>query len=118
LIGLESTSDFSLDHINKGYTYEDIKEAINNIIKYLDRRIFLEISVILDLPSRDREDIEINYRKIAEIKEGLISEGFKVGFHLNILSVFPNLELIYPKDGLLRRSNARRIWVFQRARVT
>ncbi|MEE9418930.1 MAG: radical SAM protein [Desulfatiglandaceae bacterium] len=105
LIGLESTSDFSLDHINKGYTYEDIKEAINNIIKYLDRRIFLEISVILDLPSRDREDIEINYRKIAEIKEGLISEGFKVGFHLNILSVFPNLELIYPKDGLLRRSN-------------
>jgi len=105
LIGLESTSDFSLDYIDKGYTYEDIKEAINNIINYLDRKIFLEISLIMDLPSRDGRDIENNYRKISEIKERLISEGFKVGFHLNILSVFPNLELLYPEDGLLRRSN-------------
>jgi len=105
LIGLESTSDFSLDYIDKGYTYKDIKEAINNMINYLDRRIFLEISIIIDLPSRDGGDIENNYRKISEIKERLISEGFKVGFHLNILSVFPNLELLYPEDGLLRRSN-------------
>jgi len=105
LIGLESTSDFSLDYIDKGYTYKDIKEAINNIINYLDREIFLEISIIIDLPSRDGRDIENNYRKISEIKERLISEGFKVGFHLNILSVFPNLELLYPEDGLLRRSN-------------
>lgn len=105
LIGLESTSDFSLDYIDKGYTYKDIKEAINNMINYLDRRIFLEISIIIDLPSRDGGDIENNYRKISEIKERLISEGFKVGFHLNILSVFPNLELLYPEGGLLRRSN-------------
>ncbi len=104
LIGLESTSDFSLDYINKGYTYKDIKAAINNIIKHLDRRVFLEISVILDLPFRDREDLEINYTRIAEIKERLIGEGFKVGVHLNILSLFPNLELIVPKDGLFRRS--------------
>lgn len=104
LIGLESTSDFSLHYINKGYTYKDIREAINNIIKYLNRKIFLEISVILDLPFRDKKDMEANYRKIAGIKERLRSEGFKVGIHLNILSLFPNMELIYSKDGLLRRS--------------
>ena len=47
LIGLESTSDFTLKHVAKGYRYKDIELAVENMIQYLDRRIFLEISVIL-----------------------------------------------------------------------
>ena len=105
LIGLESTSDFSLHQVDKGYTSRDIEIAVENIIKYMNRDIFLEISIILDLPSRDSEDVRTNYRKIAELKERLTGEGFRVAFHMNILSVFPNLELLHTKEGLLRSSN-------------
>jgi hypothetical protein len=104
LIGLESTSDFSLKCVNKGYTYEDITEAINNVVSYLDKGVFLEISVIADLPAKNREDVQANYRNIFEIKNRLENQGFRVGLHLNILSVFPNLELLYVKDPLLKHS--------------
>lgn len=104
LIGLESASNFSLNYINKGYTYEDIETAVKNIIKYLNKNIFLEISIILDLPCEDANDVAANYKKIAEIKERLTGEGFKVGIHMNILSTFPNLELLYMKESLLRKS--------------
>jgi len=105
LIGLESTSDFSLHQVDKGYTGRDIEIAVDNIIKYMNKDIFLEISIILDLPAKDSEDVKTNYRKIAELKERLIGEGFKVAFHMNILSVFPNLELLYTEEGLLRSSD-------------
>jgi len=104
LIGLESTSDFSLRQVDKGYTGRDIEIAIDNIIKYMSRDIFLEISIILDLPCKDPEDVRTNYRKIAKLKERLTVEGFRVAFHMNILSVFPNLELLHTKEGLLRSS--------------
>ena len=104
LIGLETTSDFSLKQVDKGYTLEDIEIAVDNMIKYMDRSIFLEISLILDLPCRDAEDVKTNYRRIAEIKERLTSEGFRVAFHMNILSTFPNLELLHTSERLLETS--------------
>jgi hypothetical protein len=107
LIGLESTSDFSLNYINKGYTSRDIRAAVDNIIRYLDRRISLEISIILDLPAENEEDAKKNYRDVRDIKQKLTDAGFKVGVHLNILSVFPNMELLYLKDGRLSVSPDR-----------
>ena len=104
LIGLESTSDFSLRQVNKGYTMDDIDEAVRNMVTYMSRDIFLEISLILDLPAKDAEDIRANYRRVAQLKERLTQEGFRVAFHMNILSVFPNLELLYTDAGLLRPS--------------
>ena len=104
LIGLESMSDFSLHQIDKGYTGRDIDIAVDNIIKYMSKDIFLEISIILDLPCKDSEDVQTNYRKIAELKERLTGEGFRVAFHMNILSVFPNLELLHTEAGLLKSS--------------
>ena len=105
LIGLESMSDFSLRRVDKGYTGRDIHIAVDNIIKYMSKDIFLEISIILDLPCKDSEDVRTNYRKIAELKERLTHEGFRVAFHMNILSVFPNLELLHTEAGLLRSSD-------------
>ena len=105
LIGLESTSDFSLHQVDKGYTSRDIDIAVDNIIKYMSKNIFLEISIILDLPCKSSEDVKINYRKIAEIKERLTGEGFRIAFHMNTLSVFPNLELLHTEAGLLRSSD-------------
>lgn len=104
LIGLESTSDFSLRQVDKGYGLKDIDMAVENMIRYLSRDVFLEISLILDLPARDTEDVKANYRRIAGLKARLEAEGFRVAFHMNILSVFPNLELLYTEDGLLRPS--------------
>jgi len=107
LIGLESASDFSLREVDKGYTWKDIETAVDNIISHMSRDIFLEISIILDLPSRDREDVRANYRKIAQLKERLTGEGFRVAFHMNILSLFPNLELLTTGQGLFRFSTDR-----------
>ncbi len=104
LIGLESTSDFTLEHVAKGYRYRDIERAVENMIEHLDRRIFLEISVILDLPYRNAEDVRENYRRIAALKDRLDGAGFRVAVHMNILSVFPNLELLYTENALLERS--------------
>jgi len=104
LIGLESTSDFTLKHVAKGYLYRDIEQAVENMIQYLDRSIFLEISVILDLPYGDADDIRDNYRRIATLKDRLDEAGFRVAVHMNILSVFPNLELLYTEDAMLKRS--------------
>jgi len=104
LIGLESTSDFSLGQVDKGYTVETIDQAVDNIIRYMSRDIFLEISLILDLPAKDADDVRANYQRIARIKRRLADAGFRVAFHMNILSVFPNLELLYTDAGLLRPS--------------
>ncbi len=104
LIGLESTSDFSLRQVDKGYAMKDIDVAADTIIQYMSRDIFLEISLILDLPAKDTEDVKTNYRRIARLKARLENEGFRVAFHMNILSVFPNLELLYTDAGLLRPS--------------
>jgi len=105
LIGLESTSDFSLKYVNKGYTHQDIEVAIDHIINYLDRDIFLEISVILDLPSKDDNDVKRNYRDLYDMKQRLVQAGFKVGIHMNILSILPNLELLSLDNGFLKRSD-------------
>ncbi len=107
LIGLETTSDFSLKSINKGYTYRDIELAVENIIKYLDRKIFLEISVILDLPYRDAEDVRTNYEKILVLKQKLEEAGFPVAVHMNILNIFPNMELLNDRKGLLRTDGSK-----------
>ena len=105
LLGLETASDFALKNINKGYTWNDIQEAVDQMIRHLDRKIFLEISTILDLPFRDEEDVKTNYKRILDIKERLEDAGFRVGIHMNILSLFPNLELLKQKPSYFKISN-------------
>ena len=62
LLGLETVSDFALKNIKKGYTWNDIQEAVDQMIRHMDRNIFL-------------------------------------GIHMNILSLFPNLELLTQKPS-------------------
>ena len=107
LFGLETVSDFALKNIKKGYTWNDIQEAVDQMIRHMDRNIFLEISTILDLPFRDEEDVQTNYQRIIEIKERLEEAGFGVGIHMNILSLFPNLELLTQKPSYFRISDRK-----------
>jgi hypothetical protein len=104
LIGLESASDFTLSHIDKGYLRTDIDTAVDRMIQHLDREVFLEISIILDLPARDREDVADNYEYIARMKERLEGEGFRVGIHMNILSLMPNMEMLFGSGSLFEAS--------------
>jgi radical SAM superfamily enzyme YgiQ (UPF0313 family) len=105
MVGLESTSDFALKSIRKGYTWEDIRTAVDTIIAHMDRKIFLEFSIIMDLPFRDRRDLTENYRKILLVRESLEDAGFKVGVHMNILSLFPNLELLTDRPSFFKLSD-------------
>ncbi len=105
LLGLETASDFALENIKKGYTWKDIQEAVDQMIRHLDRNIFLEISTILDLPFRDKEDAITNYQRIIEVKGRLEDAGFRVGIHMNILSLFPNLELLTQKPSYFKISD-------------
>ena len=99
LLGLETASDFALKNIKKGYTWDDIQKAVDQMIRHMDRNIFLEISTILDLPFRDEEDVKTNYQRVLDIKERLEDAGFRVGIHMNILSLFPNLDLLTRKPS-------------------
>ena len=107
LLGLETASDFALENIKKGYTWKDIQEAVDQMIRHMDRNIFVEISTILDLPFRDEEDAITNYHRILKVKDKLEDAGFRVGIHMNILSLFPNLELLTQKPSYFRISDRK-----------
>lgn len=89
-LGLETTSEFSLWAINKGYKRKSIYKAFDNIIKYFNKDTFLEIAVMLDLPERDEESVLDNYRIVYGIKNMLNREGFKnVAFYPNLTRMLP-----------------------------
>jgi len=94
LIGLESTNDYSLRAVGKGYTYDIIKKAISNIKNKLSRRISLNFSIMLDLPVGGVSEIKKNYDNIEKIKADLISSGFKVNMTYHPLSLSDNKELL------------------------
>jgi hypothetical protein len=94
-IGLESTTDFSLDYIIKGYGWEDIKESISNMSKYLDRDKKIRYLYIIDLVSRDKKDILERYQNMVTMKETLNGHGFnKIEFSPTPLQIFPEVGMI------------------------
>ncbi len=100
-LGLENTSDFTLDRIRKGYRYENIKIAIENIKKYMDKNIMLIFNVIMDLPSKSIQDIKENYKRILGIREEL--QGFNVKFKSHFLHCYKEVDII--KDNLIEIKN-------------
>lgn len=93
-IGLESCSDFSLQYINKGYRWIDVKESMNQMIKYLRKDIALRYLYIMDLVATDRRDIIRNYTKIFVLKMKLFENGFEnfLYFPRN-LHLFPDVRM-------------------------
>ena len=91
-VGLESTSDFSLDYIIKGYKWSDIKLSVENMKKYLDRDKVIRYLVIVDLVTKNQNDIVQNYKNMAVMKNRLIEYGFeKIQFSLTPLQIFPSV---------------------------
>lgn len=93
-IGLESCSDFSLQYINKGYKWIDVKESMSQMIKYLRKDIALRYLYIIDLVSADRTDIIRNYTKISILKKIFFENGFEdfLYFPRN-LHLFPDVRM-------------------------
>lgn len=105
--GLESTVDFSLDYITKGYRWDDIKRSMENMNKYLDRDKNIRYLAIFDLVSKDQRDIVQNYTNMLSMRNTLYDYGFeKVGFSATPLQLFPSVGLIEDTDHLkIRNSN-------------
>lgn len=94
-VGMESTSDFALEWTNKGFTNADIKVALDNIIKYADKRLTVQINLIFDLPMRDKEDIITHFQNVYDYKEKMITNGF------NIWNYSPKLLIVSKNDKMV-----------------
>ncbi len=98
-VGLETTVDFTLSFISKGYDYDTVLTAVENIIKFMDRDKRIYFNVILDLPVSRTGQVYINYNRLKELKQRFELEGF-TNFHFNphALTVDPRSAII---DGIL-----------------
>lgn len=103
-VGMESTIDFALSYVKKGYLYQDILDAIDNVIKYMDRDKNIFFNVIIDLPMDSIENCLLNFKRLKDIKERFISEGF-INFHFNphALKIDSCWNMI--DNSFIRRSN-------------
>ena len=93
-IGMESTSDFTLSNVNKGYGYKEILEAVDCMIKNMNKNIIIYLNVILDLPFENQEDRLRNYENLLYIKEKLVKNGFFVQYLFYNITINPNTEII------------------------
>ena len=102
MIGLESCDNFALKYIEKGYKYEDIVVAINNLIKYCKRDIFISPCIINDLPYESSSDAIRNYTRVSELKEMMNQEGFSFKIKSRLLNIaWPNINRMIDKRYLL-----------------
>ena len=91
-IGMESTDDFALNYIDKGYGKAEIIKAFDKIEKYLRKDIFLSINMIADLPYQSKGDFLQNIDFICKLKEHMIEKGFKIRFAFSSLNIVPFLK--------------------------
>jgi hypothetical protein len=106
-VGLESTTDFTLDYINKGYKWKDIQDTMKMLNKHLDRDKRIMWFYIIDLISKDQKDIIQKYENLLKIKNKLASYGFeRVDFSSNLLQLFPDVGLIKNTNHLKMKSES------------
>lgn len=110
LIGVESTNDFSLKYINKGFQRKDIYSMVDKMKKYMRKSIMPEFLLMFDLPLNSPnkteaiETIKDNYQVLIDMRNDLASSGVANGigcnFSLAPLRHFPKTDLA---DGNLLR---------------
>lgn len=94
-VGLESTTDFSLNYINKGYGWKEIQESMEQMRKYLDKDKIVRYLTILDLIMKDKQEIIDKYDNLVEMGDRLTGYGFEsVGFSATSLQMFPDVAII------------------------
>jgi hypothetical protein len=93
-IGLESTSDFTLDKIRKGYQFRDIIKACNNIIEFIDKDIIVSMMLIMDLPTSSVADVMMNYERLADIKDMMLNAGVRFDYSAGLLQISPGIDIV------------------------
>jgi len=95
LLGMESVNDFSLKMISKGYRFNDIQEAFTMMKNRMKRNINLATMLILDLPSKNRDEIDENFNKIVNMKADMFNEGFyRFNYSIGLLQINPGINEI------------------------
>ena len=93
-VGLESTSDFTLHKIMKGYKFKDVVEASNNIIKNIDRNIIVSMMLIMDLPAKSIDDVFLNYDRLTNLKDMMVNSGVRFDYSAGLLQISPGIDII------------------------
>jgi radical SAM superfamily enzyme YgiQ (UPF0313 family) len=94
-IGLESTSNFALSYINKGYNYPKVLAAADKMLKHLSSHIQLKVFIIQDLIMKDRKDIVQNYLRLIDLKNKLRKGNFKeIRYYPMSLTIFNSPDII------------------------
>jgi hypothetical protein len=93
-VGLESTSDFTLDKIRKGYQFKDIVEATNNLVKNISKDIVVSMMLIMDLPAKSIDDIKAAYKKLTVIKDTMLNAGIRFDYSAGLLQISPGIEIV------------------------
>jgi hypothetical protein len=112
-IGLEHTNTDTLRAIDKGYDFNQIEIAFDNMLRYMSKTIRPVICIMADLPivtdSRDEaiKIIKDNYNYIKQKKDLFTKEGLSngIGFQPDLKSLrhLPMNTLI-SEDGLIREA--------------
>ena len=89
-LGLESTSDFALKAINKGYKREHIFKAFNKLALMGKNELTVITNIIFDLPYESYNDIQIHYDTLKQIKSKFDGRDFR--FNGKLLIIHPDLK--------------------------
>lgn len=101
-VGFETASDYTLNLIKKGYLYEDIKKAVNNIVTYYKDSKSIVPHTLIDLPMKNKDEIKKNYKYIVDMKEKFLSVGLSVSINKGLpLILFPEIEILRHKDQII-----------------
>jgi hypothetical protein len=92
-IGLETCSDFGLKSYNKGYDFNHVNNCMDLLIKYLNKDVTIEFSIIVDLPVLHEKDIINSYNKLIYLKHKLKKHGFNVLFNIKSLRLTDSMPI-------------------------
>lgn len=112
-IGLEHTNTNTLKVIDKGYDFEQVEIAFNNMLQHMSKTIRPVICIMADLPivanTRERaiEIIKENYQYIKDKKDLFVKEGMSngIGFQPDLKSLrhLP-MNTLVTENGLIREA--------------
>jgi hypothetical protein len=86
-LGLESLDTFGLSYANKGYTYNDVKYILKLIKDNMKRDVHFLTNLIIDLPTKSKDNIIRNYERAWQFKKEMIDAGFNFNYSSKLISV-------------------------------
>lgn len=93
-IGMETTNDFQLDFIKKGFKRKDIFETVDLMINNMNKKTQVSLFSMIDLPVENEKDIIENWETQAKIRNKFIDNKMICRFAFSPLRYFPKTDLL------------------------